>query len=134
MPTATIHVSPAPLRTVLADDHPLVLAGLQMLLSTVDDLTVVGEATHAGELDALLAREAADLLVVDLGLLGTDAFSALRGLRGRHAALRILVLTGNTAPGTADAALAAGADGFLLKDGNIGALLPAIEALRAGRR
>ncbi|WP_020202944.1 MULTISPECIES: response regulator [Cupriavidus] len=129
-----MHALPAPLRAVLADDHPLVLAGLQMLFSTVDGITVVGEATHAGELTALLARAAADLLVVDLGLLGPDAFRALRELRGRHAALRILVLTGNTAPGTADAALAAGADGFLFKDGNIGALLPAIEALRAGRR
>ncbi|WP_420991627.1 response regulator [Cupriavidus sp. 30B13] len=131
-----MHASPAPLRAVLADDHAMVLAGLQMLLSTMDGMTVVGEAADAGQLAALLARGTADLLVVDLGLLGAGAaaLSALRELRARHAALRILVLTGNTGPGTAAATLAAGADAFLVKDGNIGALIPAIEALRASRR
>ncbi|MBS2268079.1 response regulator transcription factor, partial [Salmonella enterica subsp. enterica serovar Typhimurium] len=57
-------------RVILADDHALVREGLKLLLSTIDGVTVAGEAADGDTVDRLLRETAADLLILDLGMPG----------------------------------------------------------------
>jgi DNA-binding NarL/FixJ family response regulator len=124
---------PVPTRVALADDHAIVLEGLKLVLSGIGNLVVAGEAADGAQLLALLEREPADLLVMDLGMPGVDGLAFVQRLRARHPALRILVLTGSAGAGMAHAAIEAGANGYLVKSGDIRHLVPALMALREGR-
>ena len=57
-------------RTIIADDHAIVREGLKQLLSTVDELTVSGEAADGEAVHRLLNESSADLLILDLGMPG----------------------------------------------------------------
>ena len=60
-------------RTIIADDHAVVREGLKQLLSTVDELTVSGEAADGEAVHRLLNESSADLLILDLGMPGVSA-------------------------------------------------------------
>jgi CheY-like chemotaxis protein len=78
------------IRVLLADDHPVYLEGLHMLLDTVEGIEVVGTATDGVSLLALAERVQADVAVVDLDMPAMDGASAAAALKGR---LDVLVLT-----------------------------------------
>lgn len=122
-----------PTRVALADDHAIVLEGLKQVLSGVGNLVLAGEAADGAQLLGLLERVPTDLLVMDLGMPGVDGLAFVERLRTRHPALRILVLTGSAGAGMAHAAIDAGANGYLVKSGDISELVPALIALREGR-
>lgn len=124
---------PVPTRVALADDHAIVLEGLKLVLSGIGNLVMAGEAADGAQLLALLQRERVDLLVMDLGMPGVDGLAFVQRLRALHPALRILVLTGNAGTGMGHAAIEAGANGYLIKSGDIGELVPALMALSEGR-
>ncbi|WP_432262014.1 response regulator [Cupriavidus sp. TMH.W2] len=117
----------------LADDHAIVLEGLKQVLSGVGNLVLAGEAADGAQLLRLPEREPADLLVMDLGMPGVDGLAFVERLRAKHPTLRILVLTGSAGAGMAHAAIQAGANGYLVKSGDIGELVPALMALHEGR-
>lgn len=119
------------IRVVIADDHPVVRAGLRALLETETDLTVVAEARTADEAVALAAD--ADVVLMDLrfgdGPTGADATRLLRRL---PAAPHVLVLTNYDTDGDILGAVEAGASGYLLKDCEPDELLAAVRAAAAG--
>ena len=121
------------LKVVLADDHAIVREGLKLLLSTVEGVSVVGEAASGAETLERLAATEADLLVLDLGMPGIAGVQFIRDLRDAHSKLRILVLTANIEPRMVSAVLAAGADGYLSKHGDAAEIGEAIAALRADK-
>ena len=82
----------------LADDHAIVLDGLEHLLSTTPDLRVVGRATHARTLLSLAGSGSWDLLVLDLSLPGGGGLEALARLRQLEPALKIVVAPGGSRP------------------------------------
>jgi DNA-binding NarL/FixJ family response regulator len=120
------------LRLIFADDHALVREGLKLLLATIDGFELVGEAGDGPGLVDLLTQCPADILVLDLGMPGLRGLPDVRALRIRNPHLKILILTANGEPRTVDAALNAGADGYLVKSGDLGELPEALEALRRG--
>lgn len=120
-------------RIVLADDHALIREGLKLLIATRPTEAVVGEAADGATLVTLLKQAAADLLVLDLGMPGVTGLPFVRELRQAYPALKILVLTANADPLTAQAAIAAGADGYVVKGSDLGELLEALDTLRTGR-
>lgn len=122
-----------PLRVLIADDHGIVRDGLRLLLSTLEQIEVVGEAGDGTHLLALLAEHAADLLLLDLNMPGLNRLQFIRELRQQHPRLKVLVLTANTELATVRAVLDAGVHGYLSKDGDSSELLDAIDALRAGQ-
>jgi DNA-binding NarL/FixJ family response regulator len=120
------------LQLIIADDHALVREGLKLLVSAIDGLEVVGEAAHGGQLTDLLARCRADVLMLDLGMPGFRGLPDVRALRGTYPHMKILILTANAEPRTVDAAMEAGADGYLVKSGDLAELPEALDALQRG--
>jgi len=121
------------IRLVIADDHPVVRAGLRALLDGAVDIDVVGEAATPDEAAALVASVDPDLVLMDLQF-GQDrtGADATRQIRSTDAAPYVLVLTNYDSDGDILGAVEAGASGYLLKDTPPDELLAAIRAAAAG--
>ena len=121
------------IRLVIADDHPVVRAGLRALLDGAVDIDVVGEAATPDEAAALVASLDPDLVLMDLQF-GQDrtGADATRQIRSTDAAPYVLVLTNYDSDGDILGAVEAGASGYLLKDTPPDELLAAIRAAAAG--
>lgn len=106
---------PAPIRVLVADDHPIVRGGLVALLGTLDGIEVVGEASDGAIAvrEALLARP--DVVVLDLRMPNLDGVEAARRIRRDLPGTAVLVLTMFDEDELVADALAAGARGYLLK-------------------
>ncbi|WP_282006653.1 response regulator [Propioniciclava sinopodophylli] len=118
---------------VIADDHPLVRDGIVAILTREDDLDVVAQAASGPEAVAMVAHHDPDVVLMDLRMPGGDGVDAIRTLRASGARQRILVLTTYDTDHDIRAALAAGADGYLLKDTPRADLIRAVRDLAAGR-
>ncbi len=119
-------------RVVLADDQPLVRAGLRMILDTEPDLEVVGEAANGEEVVALCAGAAADVVLMDVRMPVMDGIEATRRVTSLEDAPRVLVLTTFDLDEIVYDALRAGASGFLLKDAPEERLTTAIRVVADG--
>jgi DNA-binding NarL/FixJ family response regulator len=122
----------APITVLIADDHPVVRQGLQVLLSVQDDMVVVGEAADGAQAVALCAELAPDVLLLDLKLPVLDGVGVLRELRDRGCPVRSLVLTSAADHALVSLALQAGAAGFLYKDVDPDALIRAVRSVHDG--
>ncbi len=103
-------------RVVMVDDDPMVRAGLRMILGGAQDIDVVGEASDGREAVDVIGRELPDVVLMDIRMPRMDGLAALRRLRERGAAARIIVLTTFDTDEMVLTALQQGAAGFLLKD------------------
>ena len=121
------------IRVLLADDHTLVRAGVRKILEAQPGVTVVGEVADGAAALESLARDPADVLVLDLTMPGLDGFAVLRRARALAPALKVLVLSMHADPEFVSRALREGADGYLLKDSAVHDLVAAIQAVREGR-
>jgi DNA-binding NarL/FixJ family response regulator len=120
-------------RVVVVDDQVLVRSGFAMLINSQPDMEVVGEASDGVEAIDLLARIAADVVLMDVRMPGLDGVEATRRIIATHPDKpRMIVLTTFDLDEYAFAALQAGASGFLLKDAHPEDLLRAIRVVHAG--
>jgi DNA-binding NarL/FixJ family response regulator len=119
-------------RVALADDQPLVRAGLRMILSSEPDLVVAGEATTGAEAVELCARERPDVVLMDVRMPVMDGIEATRLITASENAPRVLVLTTFDLDEVVYDALRAGASGFLLKDAPEDRLTTAIRVVAEG--
>ena len=119
-------------RLVIADDHRMVVQGLEQMLD--QRYEIVGVAYAGDELLALLKRTPADLLLLDLSLPGRSGLDILPDLHALQPELKVLVLTMHTDRVLAEASLAAGALGFVPKDAGMEELMLALSEVLAGRR
>jgi DNA-binding NarL/FixJ family response regulator len=117
---------------LIADDHPVVRQGLQVLLSVTDDIEVVGEAADGGQAVALAAELDPDVILLDLKLPVMDGIAVLRELRDSRRGARALVLTSAPDRSLVSLAVQAGAAGFLYKDVDPDALVRAIRSVHDG--
>jgi DNA-binding NarL/FixJ family response regulator len=121
-----------PITVLIADDHPVVRQGLQVLLSVQDDIDVVGEAADGEQAVAMAARLKPDVILLDLKLPGMDGIEVLRELRDCGLATRALVLTSASDQALVTLAVQAGAAGFLYKDVDPDALVRALRSVHDG--
>ena len=119
-------------RVVVADDHPMVRYGIAAVLADDADVQLVGEAADGAGLLDLVARERPDVVLTDLAMPGLGGIEAIRELRLRHPAVRVLVLTMHADDESIYAALRAGANGYLVKGADRAELVRAILALAGG--
>jgi DNA-binding NarL/FixJ family response regulator len=121
-----------PITVLIADDHPVVRQGLQVLLSVQDDIEVVGEAADGGQAVALAAELDPDVILLDLKLPVMDGVAVLNELRDAGLRARALVLTSAADRGLETLAVQAGAAGFLYKDVDPDALVRALRSVHDG--
>lgn len=121
-----------PYRVVLADDHVLVRQGLRRIIEEADDLQVIGEAADGVELLALVKRLAAHLVVLDISMPRLRGLETIHEVRALHAPPKILVLTMHRDKEYVFEAMAAGANGYLLKEEADTQLFAAIDKIRRG--
>ena len=120
------------IRVAIADDHAVVRQGLRTFLELQDDVEVVGEAADGQEAVELVARAEPDVVLLDLVMPRVDGIEAIRRIRARSPATRILVLTSFADDHTVLPAVRAGAAGYLLKDVQPPELVGAIRTVHAG--
>lgn len=128
--------NPAPLEpdisVVIADDHPVVRAGLTAMLDRTDGINVVGAAATGDEAVSLALTHQPDVVVMDLNMPGTKGDVATALLREQAPNVAVLVLTMESADESLLAALQAGARGYLLKGAEPEHLIRAIRGVAAG--
>ena len=100
-------------RVLLADDHPMMLAGLRKLLEP--ELTVVGTATDGQSLLAAAERLQPDLVITDVAMPNLDGIEATRRLHAACPQIKILILSVYAEPSHVQSAFEAGACGYLTK-------------------
>ncbi|CAL9380436.1 response regulator [Streptomyces sp. NPDC101221] len=123
-----------PIRLLLADDHPVVRAGLRAVLETEPGIVVVAEAATAEEAVARAAGGDIDVVLMDLqfgkGMNGAEATAAIAARTG---APRVLIVTTYDSDADTLPAIEAGATGYLLKDAPPEDLADAVRTAAAGR-
>jgi len=114
---------------VLADDQPLVRAGLRVLMADTPDLSVIGEAGTGAEAVAVVRERRPDVVLMDIRMPEMDGIEATRQLA---ADTKVLILTTFDDDEYVYAALRAGASGFLVKDMALDDILAAVRVVAAG--
>ncbi|NUR98386.1 MAG: response regulator transcription factor [Kribbellaceae bacterium] len=117
---------------LIVDDQPLQRLGLRILLESVPETQVAGEAGSGSEAVRRTAELHPDVVLMDIRMPGMDGIEATRQIVASGNRSRVLVLTTFDLDEYAHAALRAGASGFLLKDARPEELLGGIRAVAAG--
>ncbi|HEX6733207.1 MAG TPA: response regulator transcription factor [Azonexus sp.] len=124
---------PRKYRVLIVDDHALLRAGLRALLASEPDLEVVGEADNGRDAIRDAASLAPDLVLMDITMPGTNGLEAIAGLKQRHPAVRVLVLTIHKTHEYIQESLTAGADGYILKGASQDELRLAVRTVLQGK-
>ena len=119
------------IRVAIVDDHPLVMGGLDLVLSRAEDVAVVARGSSVADARAILARDDIDVLLLDVRLPDGNGLAMLAGDAGARRA-PVLVLSSFETPQYVGAAVRYGAQGFMLKTAPIDELLAAIRWVAAG--
>ena len=121
------------IRVLIADDHPVVRAGLQGMLASQPDFELVGEATTGVEAVALAAQLRPDVVLMDLRMAELDGAAATAQIHNQQPKTPVLVLTTYESNADILQAIEAGATGYLLKDTPRDELFAAIRAVAQGK-
>jgi DNA-binding NarL/FixJ family response regulator len=126
--------SAAPIRVLVADDHPVVRNGLAGVIAQQPELALVAEAANGRQALERFREHRPDVVLMDLRMPEMDGVSAIQAIRAEFPDARILALT--TYEGDVDIhrALEAGARGYLIKDMLLTDVLSAIRAVHRGDR
>jgi two-component system invasion response regulator UvrY len=122
------------IQVLLVDDHAVVRTGFRLLLQSQPDINVAAEAQSGEAACQIYAELNPDVVVLDLGMPGMGGLEALRRIRARNSAARVLALSAHDDPMHARRALREGALGFLSKRSAPETLIEAIATVAAGRR
>ncbi|GAA2725387.1 response regulator [Cellulomonas aerilata] len=120
------------IRVALVDDDHLVRGGVRMILESVDDVVVVGEAADGLQGVELVVREAPDVALVDVRMPVMDGIEATVRLTAEAPATRVVILTTFEHDGYVFDAIRAGASGFLLKRTPPEDLIAAVRVVAGG--
>ncbi len=115
------------IRLLIADDHPVVRAGMRGILAGQPDFEVVAEATNGAEAVELTARLDPKVVLMDLRMPVMDGVTATARIKAEHPDTHVLVVTNQDSDADVLRAIEAGATGYLLKDA------PRVELFRAVR-
>ncbi|MBS0394458.1 MAG: response regulator transcription factor, partial [Proteobacteria bacterium] len=121
-------------RTLLIDDHAILREGLSALLELEPDIRVVGHAAAIPDALSLARSLQPDLIITDVSLPGATGVQGILELRQTAPRARLVVLTVHATEEYIRAALAAGADGYVLKDASRSELIYGLRTVLSGQR
>jgi DNA-binding NarL/FixJ family response regulator len=122
----------AQVKVLLVDDDALVRAGLQLILSSAEDLVVVGEVDDGARAVAAVREHRPDVVLMDIRMAEMDGITATAALRRLDAPPHVIVLTTFQADEQVMSALRAGASGFLVKDTPPAEIINAVRVVASG--
>src|SRR5690348_11342508 len=106
---------PRPLRVLIADDHPLMLAGIRRTLDRSENIEIVGEARSAPEVLDLVERRRPQVVLLDLCMPGASGSDCIRQIRTSWPEVKVVVLSALDDRESIDGALNAGASAYVVK-------------------
>lgn len=121
-----------PLRVVLADDHEVTRAGFVAMLGGCDEFEVVGQAADGDSALQLCESLRPDIAILDIRMPGLNGLGAARLLQQRLPHLKVVMFTMYDSPEHLEAAIGAGAVGYLLKDATRDEVIAALRRVAAG--
>lgn len=124
--------SKQPIRILLADDHPIFRDGLRKLLTSDDNLTIVGEASNGQECIQLLAKLKPDILLLDLRMPDKDGLAVLEEINFETMPTRVIILTATEDDRDVIRAMRLGARGVVLKQSATDLLVKSIHKVYSG--
>jgi DNA-binding NarL/FixJ family response regulator len=127
VPDITEHI-----RLLIVDHCPAVREGLGSMLGPEPDMEVVAEAADGAEALLLIEAVRPDMVLIDIFMPRMGGIEATRAIKARWPETRVLVFSSLETPSLVQRALAAGADGYLVKDAPARLLVSSIRAVAAG--
>jgi DNA-binding NarL/FixJ family response regulator len=103
------------MKILIADDHPLILAGVRQVLEAAGGFEVVAEARSGSEVLPLIGRTSPDVVLMDMRMPGVDGLGCLDRIRARYPRAKVVVLSVSTDPQQIEAAFKHGACGYVIK-------------------
>ena len=119
-------------KVLIADDHSIVMEGLQVVLSAEEDFEVVGTVLNGEEVLLFVARQEVDVVVLDINMPVMDGITCARKLKKEYPDIKIIILTMYAQKSFVDEILKIGIDGCLLKNNTGKELTTAIYRVMSG--
>ena len=124
--------TPTTLTLLIVDDDPMMRLGLTAALSQQTDFILVGEATDGRQAVEQASALKPDIVLMDVGMPGTDGIEATQILKAQFPEMRVVMLTSHTDETEIIAALSSGADAYCIKGTDVEALVNAIRVAASG--
>lgn len=116
----------------IAEDHQIIRMALKTALENSGEMTVIGEASDGEAALAGILGARPDVAIIDIGLPGQNGIDITRQIKKEHPECHVMIFTGHGDDANIFACLAAGADGYLLKDSCISQLMAAVRTVASG--
>ena len=126
--------SAAPIRTLIADSHGILVDAMRVLLGGLADVDVVGCAVNDVEAVDLAGKLRPDVALVGLNVPGMNGIETTRQIRKVAPATRVLILSTHAGPEYVYQAFRAGADGYVVKDARAPEVIEALRRVSQGKR
>ena len=120
------------IKILLVDDHAIMREGIRSLLSSYDDIEIIGEASDGKEAYEKVAELSPDVIIMDIGMAGLDGLEATRRIHKNDKRVKILILTQHENREYLISAIKAGAAGYLPKKAMGADLIAAIHSIYRG--
>ena len=120
------------IKILLVDDHTMFRQGLKEMLSTDEEMRIIGEAANGSEALALAAEEEPDVVILDVEMPGISAADTVDGLLELSPAPRVLVVSMYDSPRLVRDLLGRGASGYLVKSASLEELVSAVRRAASG--
>lgn len=122
------------IKVAITDDHPLLLEGLKNILGNNNTIDVVNCFTSVSEMNAGLAKQAIDILLLDINLMDTNSIELIKPLKKKYPNLQIIMLSVHNELPVINSTLAEGALGYIQKNASVSEILEGITTVYSGER
>ncbi|MCP1299042.1 response regulator transcription factor [Chryseobacterium sp. S0630] len=122
------------IKVAITDDHPLLLEGLKNILGNSDTIDVVDCFKNVSEMNAGLAKQPVDILLLDINLVDTNSIELIKPLKKKYNSLQIIILSVHNELPVINSTLVEGALGYIQKNASVSEIIEGINAVYSGNR